>query len=241
MKVYKVIIVLLLASLVFILMNSCGKPNEEIVTKNLSVESFETINVKSFGDVLVKYGTEQKIIFNGSKEVLNTLKLSVVDNQLVIDNKGLNSRVNYVSEFIIATPKIKAVQVEGSADVVINKFQQADDLNIDVSGNGTFKIHSFENTKNLNIEISGNAEIEVLENFASLKTLDINISGNGEYSGYLTETNACNIDISGSGDVKVWVKERLGVNISGNANIYYKGNPSVVSNITGTGDLVEQN
>lgn len=241
MKVYKVIIALLIASLVFILMNSCEKPSEEIVTKSINLESFETINVKSFGDFLIQYGTEQKIVFNGSKEVFNTLSLNVVNNQLIIDNKVLMTRKNHLSEFIITIPRIKAVKIEGAADFVLNEFKQADDLNIDISGNGTFKIHSFENTNKFKIDISGNGEIEVLENFSSLNVLDINISGNGKYRGYLTEANACNIDISGSGDVKVWVKERLNVKISGNANVYYKGKPSVVSKIIGIGDLVEQN
>ena len=239
-KLYKIIIFLLLGSLIFFLASCDKKP--EIITQEIKIGNIESINVKAFGEFNVEYGTESKLIFKGNKNLFDKLNIEVVDGELIVDAKSLINK-NYGSvEFFVTMPKIKRLEVDGTAIVVLNDFlQQTEDLDIEIQGQGDIKINNFEKVKNLNINVSGTATIDALSDFENLNNLNINISGSAEYNGYLLKTNNCNVFLSGDGNCKVYVNKLLELNIKGNGEVYYKGKPEIHSTIDGTGFVLSQN
>ena len=71
--------------------------------------------------------------------------------------------------------------------------------------------------------------------------LDIYITGAGNVDAYDMNVDECAISISGMGNCKVWVNNGLDVEISGVGIIYYKGDPVIKSNISGTGSINKSN
>ena len=240
MKVYKIIIIVLLGSLVFFL-TSCKK-KAVIVTQDIKIDNIESIDFRAYGDVNVEYGKESKLIYKGDKEYLENLDIKVVNGALIIsEKKELTKRVEKI-EFFVTMPKIKSMTVTKTSNFVLNDFVgQTDDLNINILGHCNVKINDFEKVQNLNINIKGAGIIDALSNFENLKNLNINISGSGEYNGYLLETENCNVIFTGDGNCKVYVTNVLNVNIEGNGEVYYKGNPQIISSIEGTGFILDQN
>jgi len=55
------------------------------------------------------------------------------------------------------------------------------------------------------------------------------------------KVDTCYITSTGIGDCEVNVIHILNVTISGVGNVYYKGNPTITSNITGLGQLIDVN
>lgn len=71
--------------------------------------------------------------------------------------------------------------------------------------------------------------------------LNINITGAGNVEAYKLEVDTCYVTITGTGNCEVNVNNLLNVTISGVGNVYYKGNPTIISNITGTGTIINDN
>jgi len=82
-----------------------------------------------------------------------------------------------------------------------------------------------------NMELSGDFQDELL----------IALTGVGNVNAYDTEIGACDIVSTGIGDCRVNVRDELNVTISGVGSVYYRGNPSITQNVSGMGNLVNDN
>lgn len=71
--------------------------------------------------------------------------------------------------------------------------------------------------------------------------LTINVTGVGNIKAFDMRVGICSITFTGVGDCEVHVIDELTVILSGVGNIYYKGNPTINSTITGTGQLINSN
>jgi hypothetical protein len=69
--------------------------------------------------------------------------------------------------------------------------------------------------------------------------LDIYVTGVGNINAYDMPVNTSYIRISGTSTCQVHVNDLLVVVISGVGNIYYRGNPSIQTDITGVGNLIK--
>lgn len=67
------------------------------------------------------------------------------------------------------------------------------------------------------------------------------LNGTGNFYGYLLEVNNCQVDIIGTGNAEVNVKDNLDASIEGSGSIYYKGNPHIQNSVSGSGKLINAN
>ena len=109
-------------------------------------------------------------------------------------------------------------------------------LNLEITGSGDIDL--LINSENTDISISGSGNI-----YLEGGTIDqtISVSGSGNYDAFKFFSKKSEIDISESGDCNVYAQDNLFVTISGSGNVYYKGNPSVNSMITGSGKVINSN
>lgn len=71
--------------------------------------------------------------------------------------------------------------------------------------------------------------------------LSISLIGVGDVDAYNLEVGRCMIVSTGVGDCRVNVRDELNVSITGVGNIYYRGNPTITQNVTGIGNLINDN
>jgi hypothetical protein len=67
----------------------------------------------------------------------------------------------------------------------------------------------------------------------------ITLNSAGAFDGSDLKTRIAEVELTGSGSIKIWATERLSVNIQGSGTVYYKGTPKINSNIQGSGKLVK--
>lgn len=232
--------------LVTFLLTSCSKDyncsdgSGNVATKVLSLPSFTGIDFQIAGDVIITQGSTQEVSVSGNANVIKEIKTRVSDGVWDIDF-GSECFDRYELIVNITTPDIEKVFLSGAGNITINNFSNQSDLSLNISGSGTINIGEFSGCENLSINISGHGTIEGDSEFTELKKLDIGISGSGDYNGFPIRTDECDINLSGSGNCEVFVRERLDVNISGSGNVYYEGNPSLTMNISGSGRVVNSN
>jgi hypothetical protein len=66
-------------------------------------------------------------------------------------------------------------------------------------------------------------------------------TGVGNIDAYDMRVDTCTITFSGIGDCRVNVISDLNVTITGLGDVYYRGNPSITSSLTGAGQLINDN
>ena len=69
----------------------------------------------------------------------------------------------------------------------------------------------------------------------------VDVSQNGTLHGYGVKFRDVSADVYSNGTVKVNVEQNLTVNIPSNGDVYYKGMPSITSNIGFMGSLINDN
>lgn len=240
MKIYKVIIALLATSLLFFLV-SCSK-TEEIITTELQYESFDAINVKNFANVSINYGATQQVVFKGNENYLASITNKVVDGELLLQNNNIDF-TNVKAEYIITLPLITKVSIDGISSTVINDFENIKTLAVNIKGNGAVKINELQIIEELEIDASGDAQIEMLSDTKDLQNLNITASGNIDFQGYQIRTKNSKIDFSGTGSIKIWVKEYLSSKITGIGTVFYKGYPTIETHSASrpTAEIINQN
>jgi len=71
--------------------------------------------------------------------------------------------------------------------------------------------------------------------------MDISILGSGSFSGFLLNTQECQVDIVGSGNCEITAESSLDVSIDGSGSVFYKGTPLIKDHISGSGRVVDSN
>jgi hypothetical protein len=67
----------------------------------------------------------------------------------------------------------------------------------------------------------------------------IDVGGFTEINGFQLEVDNCEIYISGSANIRVKVNDELGGAITGQGNVYYRGDPIVTIALLGNGDVIK--
>ncbi|RZK47637.1 MAG: DUF2807 domain-containing protein [Pedobacter sp.] len=213
---------LILFALSSLLLISCSKDrltaSGDKTTETREVRNFTGVKSSGANDVHITYGTEFKVTLRGSDNLIPYFKTEIIGNTLHLGYERVNVRRDDV-EVLVTLPSIEYVSLSGSGSVDIY---------------GVFPSVNF-----FDVSISGSGEVEVEDVFTANETA-IKISGSGEADLEKLNTKHADVNISGSGDVKLKVQDTLKARISGSGKVYYKGNPTVDSQISGSGKVIKQ-
>jgi hypothetical protein len=233
----------------------CIEGNNMVITEKRIVGSFNSISSESFFDVYIIQDTVDEITVEAESNLMPYIQSWVSGNTLVLrehDNHCLNnsfpirvtvrvrelSRVYLTGSGIIqgnseinSTSFLTELSGSGVIDLDVNA-QQVDVL---VSGSG--RIDMVVAADQVNARISGSGEINLS---GESEGSNLDISGSGVIRAYGMIQGTCYANISGSGDMYIYVEDYLDVRISGSGSVYYKGTPQVTTHITGSGSVIHQ-
>lgn len=168
--------------------------------------------------------------------VSKTLNLSTFDK---IQNTGVSNFYVTLGEpqsVILQAQQniidVMTYEVIGSTLVVgieeNTSIQNADEISFEITIN---ELNEFNLMGVGNLTLSGDFQDE----------LSVTITGVGNVDTYETEIGICNIVLTGVGECRVNVRDELDVTISGVGTVYYRGDPTITQNVTGEGDLIDDN
>ena len=109
----------------------------------------------------------------------------------------------------------------------------SDDFSLSLTGSGDIDLLVDAGTMDSRITGSGDIEISGKAN-----ELDVRITGSGDFNGESLEANNAEATISGSGDIRLTVKNNLRARVSGSGDIRYAGNPATSdTKVAGSGTI----
>ena len=139
--------------------------------------------------------------------------------------------------------------IAGSGDIIFSGSGQTIECNLYGSGDMKFKGNyanlearysgsgdiSYEgDVQEVNLQQSGSGDLLLI---GHIDKANLQIAGSGDVNALKCTIKQLEAQISGSGDISAEVLEMLSVKINGSGSVLYKGNPTVNSNITGSGEV----
>ena len=213
---------LVIIALFTLTINSCSdvlEGNGQIVTQELLIENFTGFNVTGSINVKIIESDELEVYATGDSNIVdiisNNVSNGIWDIRLTNNNVG-----NFDLEIEIYSPDLNSIKTNGSSTVDIESINsESGNLDLNLIGAGKVRSLGMDTLENLSIQVNGSASTELF---------NLNV-------------NNCTIDVSGSGNQRVFVNNSLDITVSGSSNIYYRGTPSINSSISGSGTIINDN
>jgi Putative auto-transporter adhesin, head GIN domain len=206
---------LLLMLLAAIVTSSCivgveGSGN--VITESREVSDFTEIVLGGSGRVLVEVTGTESLTIEAEDNIIPLLETTVSDGRLRLDTTRSISPTTEVL-YTITAANLDGLAVSGSG-VVEAEAIDGSDFRVDISGSGDVAVEG---------TLSG--------------VLSVSISGSGEFDGEALTAPDGEVDVSGSGHSVVNVTDTLDVSVSGSGDVEYLGQPSVDSDVSGSGTV----
>jgi len=236
MKKFTFLLILLLA-----LAGTSCKKNMTEMTIEKSLEEFDTLVLNSVFEVHLIQGTENKIKIEGAKKILENIDYTISNNTLTLVN---NYNGNWVHpsknkiKIFLTVNQISRINANETCNLVTDNTLTGDEIGLVL----TSKLNEATLDLNCNtfyywnnfpcggrIKLSGTTNILKLWNVALMA-----IDASECYSNYAIIENAS------KGDIKVNCTQSLTYKLSGEGNLYLKGNPPEIIKIeeSSTGKLI---
>ena len=228
------------AFLCFIYLTSCNRlhkieGNGNVITVNRVVSHFTGVQSEGSFEVYISYDSVQSVKVEAEENLLHYIGTDVSGSVLIIKKREhRNIDNNFPIRIFVKTPYIEGIELSGSGEVKCDSMTSAY-LNLHISGSGEMSVIALSNKIKAHISGSGNMNLSGIAN-----ETDFDINGSGDIHSYNLQQDTCFADISGSGDMFVYVNKLLDVSISGSGKVHYQGNPNVSTHISGSGSVIHE-
>ncbi len=198
------------------------------------VDDFNGIKITDSFTIIISQSDVNTVTINADTTLLPKIKTEITEGILNIRTED-NIKNEHPIIINIAIKSLNSLNVSGSTDIKTANQLNCSKLFIESgsAGNVSLDVKADEIKTQINgigdVALTGSAEI-----------LDANVSGAGDLRASNLEVDKAKVNVSGTGNAKINVKQTLDADITGTGSIIYKGKP-VVRNITitGTGSVRE--
>jgi len=209
--------------------------NGQVISENRNLSSFTQITSEGEYEVYYSPGPNYLVTIEAEGNLIPYIETGIHGHDLVIKTRNHRNLENHFPiKVFVGAPYVDDVILSGSGKIYIDSVSTSS-LHLLLSGSGDIEGKIWTNA--LNAKISGSGEF-YLQGIARQSQMEI--SGSGDIYAYSLQQDTCFADISGSGNMKLWVVDFLDAGITGSGKIYYQGNPVVITHITGSGSVIHQ-
>jgi hypothetical protein len=203
-----------------------------VIERKVEIKKFSGITVPGNAKIYLTQGSEQTVRIEGQENIIDNLILDVSDEVWRIEGKKPVWKAETLKIYI-TLENLKLIKISGSGDVYTqNHFTGKKDLELRISGSGTLNLDI--EADDIDGSVSGSGDIFLT---GSADKLNLGISGSGKIKAEKLEAQSADVRITGSGNMDVWVVEKLEASVSGSGNVYYAGNPRVNTRVSGSGNV----
>ena len=219
--------------------------------QNRDVPPFESIQLTTAAKVYLSQGTPQQVIVEAPAQAITSYTTTVKDNTLRIGSKFNNSRRQSVTVRITVT-RVARVEVTGCGYILGQNTLTGDHIAAHVTGSGKISLQAQTNKAKAALTGSGDLFLDIdatalqaaltgpgdMKLAGKVEALTIQISGSGDIKANQCHNQRARINISGSGDARVHVEQRITAKISGSGDVRYTGGAEKIDQkIVGSGGV----
>jgi hypothetical protein len=215
----------------------CLKPKGGVVSKTITPAVFSSVRMQIPASATLRHANEYAIIVEGEENILDNIDYEIKDGELKIQFDRCVRKLDSPPRITLTAPYFYGYYLQGSGSLNIpDTLKQSGSFTLDISGSG--EISGVIQVDELRSKISGSGSIRVS---GTANTQSMDISGSGDIHGFGLACNRAEVNISGSGNANLSVKDYLKVKISGSGNVNYDGNPTIDLDVSGSGKVSKMN
>ena len=219
----------------FILLSSC----EESVQGNGNVKSetretapFSKIEVSGAYTVNIEPANYSSLTIEADENLLQYIETYVDNGELKVSSNKNFSRYRKL-QLNITVKDFEGLKASGASELRSKSTLTGNEVDLDFSG--AVEAQLAINTTKLDGDFSGACEVVLRGNANEAR---FETSGAVEIDAEEFKVQKCRLNMSGAGQAVVYVTEELDVDVSGAAEIRYRGNPgNVEQNISGAASV----
>lgn len=213
------------------------KGNGHIVTKERTIEGFNTIKVSGSFNVHLSPELKKKLTLTTDENIIEAIVTEVKEGVLIIrSKKGRNLRPSDRNRIQITIPQasLKGPFLSGSGKIYSDNTFTTGQFKSHLSGSG--KIDLQLKADHIETVLSGSGKIVLTGHTNRLK---VKLSGSGVIRLNDLEAQQGEISLSGSGNAYVHCRDELKAVVSGSGRIRYYGEPKekLHTKVNGSGSI----
>lgn len=227
--------------------NSCTKSDPTDCFKSTGAETtvtrstgiFDKIILNDNVNLVLTQSSSQSISIKGGKNLLKKVKTDINDGALNIENQN---SCNWMRSFdkeitvYVNVNQLHEIEYNGSGDISCTNTIISDSLKLNVwegAGNVDIKVETERNFIYFHI---GTADI----NYSGVCHLSyVTLSSFGPIKAENLQSAFTYIANNGSNNCYIQANTRIEANIGGLGDIYYRGDPEIIINKTGEGNMIK--
>jgi hypothetical protein len=243
----KTAIPLFSALLLLVAMNSCEygpfgclRGNGVLIEETRTLNTFTGVISEGDFDITIMVDTVYQAVIEADENLMKYISTYIRGDNLVVDNSSRRCLRNSDGNPIyieLHVPFVDYLSLSGSGVIYCQDLLYVEYIRAELIGSGVIDLRDVD-AISLDAILTGSGEIEL---WGICDEGDLNIAGSGVIKAFHLEQDICDANISGSGDMYVFVYDILDASISGSGNIFYKGNPRISTRITGSGSIINSN
>ncbi len=211
-------------------------------TETRSIESFDKINFKDFGTLILTQGDQESLTVEADEELMPELITEVRSGKLVLGIKddwlnrigkvisSIFNREEHKVTYTVTCVDLERISMSGHCILTCESLE-VDEISLHVSGFSDMRFKHLA-CESLAVHISGRGEFEAA---GIAHNQQLHISGSGDYKAPNLDSNTAKVVISGQGDATLRVQENLDITVSGVGRVNYYGRPKLRQVISGIG------
>lgn len=194
-------------------------------------DRFDAINVSSVVKVVYTVAPKTEVKIKADETVINKVKIGVVKTgKSSVLNVATENLDNFNGEIVvnIKAPAVRAVNVAGASDFIVNGSYSVGELAVNASGAADVRFHDV-NASRIAVSAVGDADVKFGNVMA--EQVALNASGTGEVKVKLYQGNELAANATGASEIKIdnVAITSLAVNTSGTAEVEIAGRASQIA------------
>ena len=215
----------------FSLLTACCEEDPGPVQENrkdYAIVDFDRLEIGSAFNIEVEQGNAFSVKVKGDRRNIDDLNVYKNGNTLVVEFDDDDANRHHDTYISIIMPSLKGANFSGGSVSKILDFESEEDLDLFLSDASISQLDV--NYRKIDAVVAGASNLVL---FGSGDEFNAEISGASTFKAFDYPVREAMIDISGASEGKIAVTEELKVTAGGASSVLYRGNPSVVSNISG--------
>jgi hypothetical protein len=190
------------------------------------IGSFNKISLGGPFDLILKKGDKAALTIETDNIAPGDITTEIRGNTLHIDMKDKKYKLRDVDRSVIylTYTQLDKIEWSGAGNIKTESVLEAENFELQISGAGNINMDLDVNSLVVNMSGAGNVEMK-----GKAYSQKVNMSGAGNYNGFELRSQEANVDMSGVGNVRVYVTEDLTASASGVGAVRYRGNPKKVT------------
>lgn len=192
--------------------------------KEYPIHSFTSVNANTAADIVYTQGDRVSVKALGEQEMLNTLRISVKNDVLTIENdQEFNNQLHEPFTIYLSSPSIESIETRGCGNWNIPGKVKSDNLLIKSGGIGGIKASSLE-SKKISVQYAGIGNLKLC---GTTDVVEINSDGIGNIDCRNLISQTTMVKSTEIGKVECFASKSIGLFIDGIGEIIYHGNPTI--------------